>query len=246
MAASIPARHSANFDGLRALWKSNAAPRREDQHLGLGAGRNTPCVHDPLQLMTLDPNPVHLKMAAYRALHNRWVKESDQDATTVIAAAEHLPEALYLQNVHLLRHSDTRKGQVMRYDVRCAVARSLADTGAGPSLATTEFLATVPAGAAKRHPNVAVRPLVDAAGRPLRTEGTVDLTFELDGTPCKHTFSVVVGKPLLLFGNDFFGPRHAVIHMNDDDAGGGRVELTSVSVHGRPILHTARVSNRPQ
>ena len=285
VAASIPARHSANFDGLRALWKSNAAPRREDQHLGLGADRNTPCVHDPLQLMTLDPNPVHLKMAAYRALHNRWVKESDQDAATVIAAAEHLPEvssppavaidaplegliasavydeddialtpamlnvdvqALYLQNVHLLRHSDTRKGQVMRYDVRCAVARSLADTGAGPSLATTEFLATVPAGAAKRHPNVAVRPLVDAAGRPLRTEGTVDLTFELDGTPCKHTFSVVVGKPLLLFGNDFFGPRHAVIHMNDDDAGGGRVELTSVSVHGRPILHTARVSNRPQ
>lgn len=155
--------------------------------------------------------------------------------------------ALYLTDIRLVRQPGTRRKQAPPVEVSCAVVRSLADTGAAPSLATTEFLAEAPADAVVgREPYATVPPLVDAAGRPLHTEGTVDLLFTLDGTTCRHTFTVVVGKPLLLFGNDFFGPRRAVIHMNEDGHGAGHITLTSTTVHGRPLQHTARVSSLPR
>ena len=157
--------------------------------------------------------------------------------------------ALYIQHLRLLRQARTRKGLPQFYNVNCAVAewsRSLADTGAGPSIATTGFLHYCPLDACvSRDVDAQVGPLTGADGQPLRTEGTVDLTFALDGTPCRHTFVVVVGKPLLLFGNDFFSQRKAVISMNEDGEGEGRVELTSENRKGRAIRHTVRVSNQP-
>ena len=209
--------------------------------------------------------------AHYRALHSLWQRPATTDAApTPVASvapatvpvandadlaltpqtAQPTIHALYFRNVRLMRHARKRGRVAEQYEVGCAVgdfARSLSDTGAGPSIATTGFLEAIPRDAViSRDRQASVVPLASADGSHLRTEGTVTITFNLDGTPCRHTFIVVAGKPLLLFGNDFLGPRRAVIRMNQSDEGTGVVELHSESIHGRTIMHTARVTNCPR
>ena len=188
---------------------------------------------------------------AYESIAAETVAAAEADiALTPRPAIPATAHALYFQYIHLVRHAPTRHGKSTVYDVGCAVgdfARSLSDTGAGPSIATTGFLEVIPRDAlVSRDRTAYVAPLVSADGSPLQTEGTATLTFSLDGTICRHTFVVVSGKPLLLFGNDFLGHRRAVIRMNESGDGDGTVVLHSESVHGRPIVHTARVTNTPR
>ena len=135
-------------------------------------------------------------------------------------------QALFVEDLHLLRHAPTRNTKGQTYAAQCAVtARKLVDTGAAPSIATTGFLALAPADClVSRDRDAAVGPLVGPDGSPLRTEGTATVTFVLGGTTCRHTFVVVVGKPLLILGNEFLHPRKAVIRMNEDGQGQGSLE----------------------
>ena len=156
--------------------------------------------------------------------------------------------SLYIKNLRLLTHSQTRKPNHQSLEVRCAIAnRPLCDSGAGPSVLTTGFLNNAPSNLQiVRNHHAEVGPINEASGQPMVTQGTAKLTFDLDGTICEHDFVVALGEPLLILGNDFLDPRRAVIRLNTNGQGDGVLELTSVSSSGRPISHSAAVSTSPR
>lgn len=122
----------------------------------------------------------------------------------------------------------------------------LADTGAAPSVITTQLLEKLPRDSCvSRDARAQVGPLNGANGKALITFGTATIDFELGKTPCRHRFAVIQGRPLVLLGNDFLAPRKAQIQLNSDGKGGGRVSLTSQNHKGDPITHEFDVTNRP-
>lgn len=148
--------------------------------------------------------------------------------------------------VKALRFLVKRRGKFYA-DVNCAVAinRVLADTGAGPSIITTEFLAQLPNSVVLgRSQESYATPIHGADGAPLAQHGTAILSFLLGDTPCKHNFTVVEGAPLLLLGTDFLDPRSATIAMNVDGEGSGRLTLTSSTKRGL-VTHTAETTTVP-
>ena len=160
--------------------------------------------------------------------------------------------ALYVRNLCFLRHQPNRKGarNPLRYEVGCAVAyspRTLCDTGAGPSIITTGALEASPADCViSRQSDASVGIINGPDGNPLRTEGTASISFNLNGTPCRHEFVVAVGKPLLLLGQDFLEPRRAELQLNEDGRGGGTLTLSSTTVHGRTLRHSTPVTTSPR
>ena len=123
--------------------------------------------------------------------------------------------------------------------------RVLADTGAAPSVITTQMLERLPRNSCvSRNANGKVGRLNGPNGKALITDGTATIDFELGETPCRHQFSVIEGRPLLLLGNDFLAPRKAQIQLNNDDKGGGSVTLTSQNLEGNTIIHEFQVTAR--
>ena len=168
--------------------------------------------------------------------------------------------SLYVQGLTVLRTSAARSvtPTVYAVDSAFAVDDVLADTGAAPSLITTELLEQLPADClTARDQEASVAPINGADGTPLRLRGTVVLTFQLHGTACRHQFSVIEGRPLLILGTDFLAPRHAVIRMNIDGQGRGELEMRSPLLgndrenptEGSPVeyvTHSTPVSSRAE
>lgn len=246
-----PLDRAAYFQSLHSRWKPASAADESDD---VGGSEGTLTV-------------AHLETYR-RALDRQWTAappppapapEPPQVATieaddlaltpTTINPSTH---ALYIRNLHFLRHQPNRKGarHPLRYEVGCAVAyspRTLCDTGAGPSIITTGALEVSPADCViSRTPDASVGIINGPDGKPLRTEGTATISFDLNGTPCRHEFVVAVGKPLLLLGQDFLEPRRAELQLNEDGQGGGTLTLSSTTVHGRALRHSAPVTTSPQ
>ena len=200
----------------------------------------------------VEPQPNALSSLA--ALEVNWAAVEPQAddlevaLTPTSSSSKSNTNALYFSNLCFVRRAGTRKRADTRYSADCAVApfgQAILDTGAGPSLCTHEFLQSLPADAlVSRQHDAEVPSLRSADGSPLRTDGTADLTFEIDGVACRHRFVVVLGKPLLLFGNDFLGPRQSEVKLNSD--GTGVAHFTSVSSTGATIQHSATLSNVPR
>mmetsp|Transcript_31110 Transcript_31110/g.53227 ORF Transcript_31110/g.53227 Transcript_31110/m.53227 type:complete len:382 (-) Transcript_31110:1689-2834(-) len=85
-------------------------------------------------------------------------------------------------------------------------------------------------------------PLHGPDGKPLQLQGTVEILFDLEGTPCRHKFTVCQGSPLLLLGNDFLSPRQASITYSGD--GQGHMTLRSRTRKG-VVTHQAEVTTEP-
>ena len=156
----------------------------------------------------------------------------DVDGPTVFSEAD-LPDTpllpptyhrncLYVPRLTVCRYAQTRKGSDRKYliDVALMVRRTLADTGAGPSIVTTGLLNTLPADAVvSRDFTADTGVVVGPSGEPLTRRGVATIVFDLDGMPCRHRFLVVEGKALLLLGNDFLDAWKASINLNEDGQG---------------------------
>ena len=136
---------------------------------------------------------------------------------------------LYLQGVTVCRSDPTRhrKGKRFWVDrVLTDVSRTLPDTGAAPSLITTELLALLPKDALVERDRVRVEGAIEGPdGSPLALEGYAKVTFDIDGAVYTHRFTVAEGKPLLILGNDFLAPWKAQFTLNEDGQGRGTLSL---------------------
>ena len=170
----------------------------------------------------------------------------EQDVALTPNIKDYAATSLYVTDFQVFRRAQTRKGEDESYTVDTAVAgRVLADTGAAPSIVTTELLEKLPRDCRiSRDPRAAVGPLNGADGNPLVTQGKVKIDFCLGGQPCQHEFTVVQGKPLVLLGNDFLVPRNAKINLNTDGEGNGSITLISPTRQGNQIHHGFNVSSR--
>ena len=177
-----------------------------------------------------------------RSLSSDSIMEQDIALTPSLEA--YAACSLYVTDFHVARRAQTRQTADALYTVSSAVAgKVLADTGAAPSIVTTELLEKLPKDCRiSRDPYAAVGPLNGADGKPLVTLGKVKIDFLLGGTPCKHEFTVVQGKPLVLLGNDFLVPRNAEILLNTDGNGNGSIKLTSITSRGRLLQHSFQVN----
>ena len=168
----------------------------------------------------------------------------EQDIARTPTLEDYSACSLYVTDFHVVRRAQTRQTADALYTVSSAVAgKVLADTGAAPSIVTTELLEKLPKDCRiSRDPYAAVGPLNGADGKPLVTLGKVKIDFLLGGTPCQHEFTVVQGKPLVLLGNDFLVPRNAEILLNTDGKGNGSINLTSIMNKGRLLQHSFQVT----
>ena len=142
---------------------------------------------------------------------------------------------------------DERPGEWLKAQALVPATKVLADTGAAPSVITTQMLEQLPKDCCiEREANAPVGPLNGANGKALVTFGTATIEFNLGSTPCRHRFVVIQGRPLVLLGNDFLVPRRAQIHLNSDGKGGGCVKLQSQDSEGGSLLHEFEVSTCPR
>ena len=172
----------------------------------------------------------------------------EQDVALTPSLEAYAATSLYVTNFQVARRAQTRHRADTLYTVDTAVAgKVLADTGAAPSIVTTELLEKLPKDCRlSRDPYANVGPLNGADGRPLVTLGKVRIDFLLGKTRCRHEFTVVQGKPLILLGNDFLVPRNAEIHLNTDGKGNGLIKLTSDLSGGRRKEHSFQVTSNAQ
>ena len=172
-------------------------------------------------------------------------QDLDSEVTLTPSLGAYAASSLYVTEFRVARKAQTRQTDDELYSVDTAVAgRVLADTGAAPSIVTTELLEKLPRDCRlSRDPYASVGPLNGADGKPLVTLGRVKIDFYLGDTPCQHEFTVVQGKPLVLLGNDFLVPRNAEIHLNTDGRGNGRIELISNTQRGTTKEHSFNVSS---
>jgi len=95
------------------------------------------------------------------------------------------------------------------------VPRALADTGAGPSVITTELLLSLPIDAsAIRDYDETNTNVCGPDGRALTTAGHATIVFTLVGLACRHRFLVVEGSSMVLLGNDFLHSRGDTINLS--------------------------------
>jgi len=95
------------------------------------------------------------------------------------------------------------------------VPRALADTGAGPSVVTTELLLILPIDASviRDYDDINTN-VCGPDGRALTTAGHATIVFTLAGLACRHRFLVVEGSSMVLLGNDFLHSRGATINLS--------------------------------
>ena len=171
---------------------------------------------------------------------------ANQEVTLTPSLGAYATAALYVNNFYVAQKAQTRHTSDDMYSVNHVVmpaGKVLADTGAAPSIVTTELLEKLPRDCRlSRDLHAPVGQLNGADGQPLYTMGTVKIDFKLGDTPCQHVFIVVQGKPLILLGNDFLIPRHAEIHLNTDGQGNGHITLTSPTRGGANKRHSFSVS----
>ena len=155
---------------------------------------------------------------------------------------DYLCNCLYVSDVTVC----TRTGNKYSINVAMAVQQALADTGAGPSVITTDLLELLPNNACvdRDWNDDGLPPPVGPDGQPLRTNGHATLSFEIAGVQYTHRFQVVCGKPLLLLGNDFLNAYQAVISLNFEGTGGSRIELLSM-IDGVKTWHRVEATVNP-
>ena len=170
----------------------------------------------------------------------------DLDPTVTPNLGTYMAQALYVNDFSVARRAQTRNTKDDTYTVHNAIMpidRVLADTGAAPSIITTEMLEKLPGDCRlSRDRHAPVGRLNGADGQPLITYGNIKLDFKLGDTACQHVFTVVEGKPLVLLGNDFLVPRQANIALNTDGKGNGKITLTSLTRKGDKRTHSFDVS----
>ena len=172
--------------------------------------------------------------------------EAEVNDTTELSPS-YRRNCLYVKGLSVCRYARTGKKSDKRYmvDVAMTIAKSLADTGAGPSIVTTELLAALPDDACvSRDMGRRAPPTQGPDGNLLRTHGYATLVFDLNGAAMRHQFMVVEGKPLLILGNDFLDHHKAELSLNQDGQGNGTISLVSSS-KGPDKLHTVRVTVDP-
>ena len=144
-------------------------------------------------------------------------------------ATRNYHQCLYTQGITVCR----RKGND-RFWIDCALTdahRTLADTGAAPSILTTGLLAKLPKDALVTRDHHAVNFRVNGPdGQPLVTRGHATITFAIDEHAYQHRFMVVEGDPLMILGQDFLAPWKARLNLNENDDGRGRMELDGRTV----------------
>ena len=177
--------------------------------------------------------------------------EPDESVALTPDLGAYTASALYVKDFRVKRRKSASPSDGMGDDVLeinhviMPAGRVLADTGAAPSVITTQMLERLPRNSCvSRNANGKVGRLNGPNGKALITDGTATIDFELGETPCRHQFSVIEGRPLLLLGNDFLAPRKAQIQLNNDDKGGGSVTLTSQNLEGNTIIHEFQVTAR--
>ena len=231
-----PTHAGLSADRIRRLWVQQPRLPKE-KYLGLGATLASS------QNSTLaEPQSSQVERSEfYRSQHQSWVSSSKTVAAVIpLASTEEIeinpediqdtprvphqmrPDSLFIQNLVVLRESQKTKDKGNRFYITVAavVNRALADTGAGPSLVTTELLEQLPPDCCVcRNADAAVTPTNGADGLPLRMQGTVSIMFSLDNKPYSHTFVVAVGAPLLLLGMDFLAKWRATISIESDGKG---------------------------
>ena len=173
------------------------------------------------------------------------MEESDEIAEPADPPADYHRNCLYVRDLCIRRKGTKRSISTYRVDVAVTVAKALADTGAGPSVVTTELLALLPNDACvHRDTDSQCRTTQGPNGKPLTTHGFATLVFQIGERTYRHRFTVIEGKPLLLLGNDFLDAHRAVINLNEDSRGGGSIALTDI-VKGSTSVHHVKVTCDP-
>ena len=134
---------------------------------------------------------------------------------------------LLLRNVTVCRKA--RDKVVDRYwvdKVLTDVSRTLPDTGATPSVVTTQLLAQFPSDALVSREREQVDRVIEGPdGSPLALQGHATIVFDIDGHTYRHRFLVAEGRPLMILGNDFLAPWQAKFSLNEDGTGRGVLTL---------------------
>ena len=130
------------------------------------------------------------------------------------------------------------------------VPRAVCDTGAGPSIVTTELLAALPPDACvlRLQPTPAnddggLPRMAGASGAPLVCLGKAIIIFTIDGYAYRHRFYIVEGKSLMLIGMDFLALHHAKIDLSNDLQHPASLVLPHPTAASGQI--TARLITRP-
>ena len=108
----------------------------------------------------------------------------------------------------------------------------ICDSGAGPSVLTTEFIYNLPSDVSMRRVSAKQMVIRGADGKALQVAGIVRVLFTVCGYPYEHTFRVLRGPPVLILGNDFLAPLHASIHPRTYTDGGGYLRLPHACASG--------------
>ena len=151
---------------------------------------------------------------------------------------------MYVRDFVVARRRKRKDAEHYVVDV-ALISRAIADTGAGPSVVTDGLLDDMPADACVSRDYTPLDfPLVGPDGNDLVSRGRATIIFDLHGTPCRHTFLVVEGDPLVILGNDFLLTYQSVIRL-DGPSHDGTLEFTTVK-DGELRQHVAPVSTNPR
>jgi hypothetical protein len=237
---------------IRKVWDNQKAPSKSLMNLGLGATGDTPTLpgtHNGMSKVD--------RKRLFQSRHNTFLPANTQIVASVSLTFPSSDitdtpnggcerRCLYISDLIICQ----RKGDSsFSMDTDNRVTRALADTGAGPSVITTELLdalsrdVSVDLDYLDPHPNVC-----GADGMPLMTHGHATIVFALAGLAYRHRFLVIKGSPMLLLGNDFLHSHDANIQLSRD--GPCRMILRS-QTNGRaghvvPVTTVLSVVDRPQ
>ena len=160
------------------------------------------------------------------AVRHDTVSMTDDDiAKPMRPNAKYHQNCLYIRGVSVCRRNrKSLKKSASDFhfsiDVALAVLKVLADSGAGPSVITTELLAMLPYDACvSREHDSEEHATYGPDGKPLRTHGHAVITFQVNQIAYKHRFLVVEGAPLMLLGNDFLDSYMAKMEFLGDGTG---------------------------
>jgi len=248
-------RFIANVSTKAPLYKSmykvwdRLPPPRNCSNLGLGATHRTPA-RPPLS-KRLGPEQL---ANSIRARHKLFVAQTPAEPSIVIVAAT-MPihhsmvtntpasgsprHCLFVEEFIICR----ARGQSNYVsDDSFRVPRALADTGAGPSVDTTELLSSLPTDASViRDYDETNTHVCGPDGRALTTAGHATIVFTLAGLACRHRFLVVEGSSMVLLGNDFLHSRGATINLSIP----GPCSMTLLTRQDDRKAHTVPVTTIP-
>ena len=138
------------------------------------------------------------------------------------------PHCAFLQDMVIARpHNRPHGPKGYLIDRACLqVNRALADSGAGPSMITDEYIEI----ALESNPGASISidyspashgdpNVVGPDGNLLEIIGVATIDFTLSGRAYTHKFLVVIGSPLLILGNDFLSLYHGDVCVRPGEAG---------------------------